>query len=101
MPPIRSNSKDMRKKSQIISFSKLYGHVENLLFNPSKSSLIMLFLLPVELILNLAIVFNVKCNFLNCLHSYHRDNCCLFYFKILKLTGLLICKSAKDSLMAR
>lgn len=40
----------------------LFDLVEDLLFNPKSAYVLMCILLPLELILNLGIVMNIKCN---------------------------------------
>ena len=64
--------KGRSKKAQNIPFlaklgkyvmnpDKLVDIIEDLLFNSDKSFLVMCILLPLELFLNLLIVFNIKC----------------------------------------
>lgn len=42
--------------------SKLINLIEDLLFNPNKIALVALLLIPIELILNIMIVFKIPCN---------------------------------------
>jgi hypothetical protein len=73
---INYRSKNNRKKIDLTSnfdnkslqnetsvYKTTLKSIKNLLFNPSKSTFIMLILLPIELFINIGIILNVKCKF--------------------------------------
>jgi hypothetical protein len=84
MSQINYKFKKTRKKprqTQPTIYTKAYSSCINLLFNPAKSFYVAIALLPIELILNLFIVFKVKCNWLFLEHISHSLNYLIFFFK--------------------